>query len=270
MARFIVVPQWQGSSSSRAMRLIDGALAIAGDLPRAATTILDVPAEAGEDLGSGVRRFSSLTRIADLVSRAVADGDGPAVVVGGDCGVALPALAALDTSDIAVLWLDAHADLQTPATSPSGAFHGMVVRALLGEAPTGLALDPPLPADRVLLAGTREFDPEEEAFAPASGITLLGADAFARPEAVAEAVVATGAARVYLHVDLDVLDPGVIGGVSHPVPFGASVDQVVATIRAVRARLPLAGATLTEFSPAAPESAVDDLGTILRIIGALA
>ncbi|MEI3866130.1 arginase family protein [Microbacterium sp. CCNWLW134] len=270
MARFIVVPQWQGSSSSRAMRLIDGALAIAGDLPRTATTILEVPTEAGEDLGSGVRRFSSLTRIAELVSRAVADGDGPAVVVGGDCGVALPSLAALDTSDVTVLWLDAHADLQTPATSPSGAFHGMVVRALLGDAPAGLALDPPLPASRVLLAGTREFDAEEEDFAPASGITLLGPDALADPEAVVEAVAATGASRVYIHVDLDVLDPGLISGVSHPVPFGATVEQVVGTIRAVRARLPLAGATLTEFSPTEPEVAVDDLGTILRIVGALA
>ena len=47
MTRFLVVPQWQGSPSARAMQLIDGANAIAGDLPRSATTVLDVPMEAG-------------------------------------------------------------------------------------------------------------------------------------------------------------------------------------------------------------------------------
>ncbi len=51
MARFIVAAQWQGSSSSRAMQLIDGAEAIAGDLPRASTTVLEVPAEAGDAQG---------------------------------------------------------------------------------------------------------------------------------------------------------------------------------------------------------------------------
>ena len=57
MTRYLVVPQWQGSPSSRAMPLIDGALAIAGDLPRSATTIQDVPMEAGESLGTGILRY---------------------------------------------------------------------------------------------------------------------------------------------------------------------------------------------------------------------
>ncbi|MAB19869.1 MAG: arginase, partial [Microbacterium sp.] len=55
-----------------------------------------------------------------------------------------------------------------------------------------------------------------------------------------------------------------------PVPFGPSVAEVVAAIRAVREALPCAGATLTGFSPVSPDAAVDDLGAILRIIGALA
>jgi arginase len=252
------------------MRLIDGALAIAGDLPRAATTILEVPVEAGEDLDSGVRRYSSLTRIADQVTAVARDGDGPAVVVGGDCGVALPSIAAANTDDLAVLWLDAHADLHIPASSPSGAFHGMVLRAILGEGAPGLVLSPAVTADRVVLAGTRTVDDAEQEFAAEAGLRILPPRALSDPDAVADAVVATGAGRVYIHVDLDVLDPGVIAGVSHPEPFGAPVEDVVAAIRAVRARLPLAGATLAEFSPASPEHAVDDLGTILRIIGALA
>ena len=60
MTRFIVVPQWQGSASTRAMQLIDGAEQIAGDLPRSACTRVDVPLEAGEALGTATRRLSSL------------------------------------------------------------------------------------------------------------------------------------------------------------------------------------------------------------------
>lgn len=271
MTRFLVVPQWQGSSSARAMQLVDGALAIGGDLPRGATTVLDVKVEAGESLDSGVRRLSSLVNVRNTVEEALAGSTDTTVVVGGDCGVTLGALAAVAGPDLAVLWLDAHADLNDPESSPSGAFHGMVLRAALGDGPSGLTLPPgALTPDRVVLAGTRATDLGEELYIAATGMRMLSVADFSDPEAVADAVAATGASRVYVHVDVDVLDPAEVAGLTFPVPFGATVAEVVATIRAVRARLPLAGASLTEFSPATPEAAVDDLGAILRIIGALA
>nr|WP_315269005.1 arginase family protein [Microbacterium lemovicicum] len=271
MTRFIVAPQWQGSSSSRAMQLIDGALAIAGDLPRATTTVIDVPAEAGESLESGVRRLSSLTRVRTAIEEAVAEADEPVVVVGGDCGVTLAGVGAVAGPDLAVVWLDAHADLNSPETSDSGAFHGMVLRAILGEGADVLSLPAEvITPDRVVLAGTREFDLGEELYVSATGMTVLSVDDLADPAALADAVSATGAARVYIHVDLDVLDPGEMGALTYPVPFGATVAQVVAAIKAVRERMPLAGASLTEFSPSSPEAAVEDLGAILRLVGALA
>ena len=74
MARFVIVPQWQGSPSSRAMQLVDGAQAIAGDLPRASTTVLDVPMEAGESLDTGIHRLSALQRVRGMVAEALAAG----------------------------------------------------------------------------------------------------------------------------------------------------------------------------------------------------
>lgn len=71
MSQFLIVPQWQGSPSARAMLLTDGAAAIAGDLPRKDTTLLDVPLEAGESLGSGVLRLSSLLRVRQQVHDAI-------------------------------------------------------------------------------------------------------------------------------------------------------------------------------------------------------
>lgn len=268
---FVVAPQWQGSSSSRAMQLVEGAEAIAGDLPSSATRRVEVPLEAGDALGSGVHRLSALRRVRADVEQAVREAEEPALVVGGDCGVALGAVAAVAGEDLAIVWLDAHADANSPETSTSGAFHGMVLRSILGDGPEEMTIaSGTITPARVVLAGTRALDLEEELFVEGEGMRILPAAALSDHEALAEAVAATGASRVFVHVDLDVHDPGEIAGIALPEPFGVSTVDLVASIRALRARFPLAGSSLAEFSPASPEAAVDDLGTILRIIGALA
>lgn len=270
MTRFIVVPQWQGSPSSRAMRLIDGAEAIAGDLPRSAVTRIEVAAEAGEALGTGIRRLSTLTRVRDAITAALAESDETAIVIGGDCAVALPAIthAAGRHSDLAVVWFDAHADLHTEDSSPSGALAGMALRAV--STPGTFAPTAAVPASRVVLAGARTFDDAEAAHRDSGGVHHLTASALTDPTALAAAVAATGAAAVHIHVDLDVLDPAGIAGVLEPVPFGVSAGELTAAIGALRAQLPLVGASIAGFAPASPDAAVDDLGTILRVVGALA
>ncbi|MFL0411375.1 arginase family protein [Microbacterium paludicola] len=274
MARFVVVPQWQGSPSSRAMAHIDGTDAIAGDLPRSACTFVEVPLEAGEPLGTGVLRASALIRTREALTAALDDVPAPAIVVGGDCSVSVAAIghaAARDDGPLAVVWFDAHADLHTPDTSPSGAYAGMALRAVIGEGPAGLTLrDRAVAPGGVVLAGVRMLDPEEDELLAESAITTLAPSDLTDPEALVAAVAATGASRVYIHVDLDVLDPADIAGVSSPEPFGVTPAALVAAIGAVRAHLPLAGATVAGFTPQTPAAAVEDMGAILRIIGALA
>jgi arginase len=275
MARFVIVPQWQGSPSSRAMQLIDGAQAIAGDLPRTSCTIVEIPYEAGESVETGIQRFSALARVRAMAAAALAEHDhGDALVmIGGDCGIAVPAVerAAGHHEKLAVVWFDAHPDLHTPASSESGAFSGMALRAVLGDVPAPLGLAPgTVLAERVVLVGARDYDPAEEDAVATIGIGVRDAGDLADGQALADAVAATGADAVYVHVDLDVLDPAHISGVTAPVPFGISGAELVAAIAALRSRLPLAGASISGFAPPTPASAVDDLGTILRIVGALA
>lgn len=273
MTRFLVVPQWQGSPSARAMQLSDGAHAIAGDLPRSTTTVLDVPTEAGESLGTGVHRLSALLRTRAIVDEAIAPLTEPVLVVGGDCGVSVGAIAhaAAQADHLAVVWFDAHPDLHNPESSPSGAFGGMALRAVLGDGVDGLALEPGIvPPSRVVLAGARSFDDAEQQYAEANDLTEVAADAFAEAGSLAGAVRATGARSAFVHVDLDVLDPSEISGVTSAQPFGLTVAQLVASIGALRAEVPLAGAAITGFSPSTPDGAIDDLGAILRIVGALA
>ncbi|OAN43595.1 arginase family protein [Microbacterium sp. H83] len=267
MVRFLVVPQWQGSPAARAMLLMDGASAIAGDLPRAATSVLDVPIEAGESLGTGVRRLSAIRRTRELVAENMTT---DTVVIGGDCSVTVAALASLPggTDDLAVVWCDAHGDLHTPDSSPSGAFSGMALRAVLGEGEPQLALSPGIPRERIVTVGMRNLDDDEVPVKDElRGVSVAD---LADPDALADAVAATGAARVWVHIDVDVLDPSAIAGVSSPAPFGVAPADLSASIRALRARLPLAGATIAGFAPRTPVDAVDDLGALLRLVGAVA
>src|SRR5690606_24505776 len=125
-----------------------------------------------------------------------------------------------------------------------------------------------IPAERVVAVGVREIDDGEHE--PLRRLTHLTVGDLDRPEAVADAVVATGASRAWVHVDVDVLDPAEIGGVSAPAPFGTSANALADALRALRDRIPLAGATIAGFAPRAPSDAVNDLGALLRIIGAVA
>ena len=269
-ATFVVVPQWQGSPSSRAMRLVDGAEAIRGDLPSTATLLVDVPLEAGDSEGSAVQRLSSIAIVRDRMTRDLATIDGVAITVGGDCGVELAAVPhALARNDgMAVVWFDAHPDLNTPESSPSHAFGGMVLRTLLGEGAAALVPAVPLSADRVLLGGVRSSDPAENEYLTSHGMVSMGPDGL-DADALVAAVELSGASSVYLHIDLDVLDPNDVSGVGYPEPFGVPTATLLAAIRALLARFPFAGAGLTGFAPASPADAVDDMPTILRIIGAL-
>ncbi|MFL0712326.1 MAG: arginase family protein [Microcella pacifica] len=265
-ARFLVVPQWQGSGSDRAMRLVEGAEAILADLPAAATERVEVPLEAGDHEGTGIHRWSSIRLVRERLGRALAehesDRDDPVIVVGGDCGVEYASIDALAARARPVLlWADAHADLNSPETSPSGAFHGMVLRALLDD---GIVA----PED-VLLLGVRDLDDAEAEAIERFGLRRVAADEVA--DAVAERAGDGADALLYLHVDLDVLDPGVFAGVGFPAPFGLQLGELCDALRAARAALPLGGAGLCEYAPpegARDEEACDDSAAILRIIGA--
>ncbi|GAA3740535.1 arginase family protein [Leifsonia bigeumensis] len=278
---FLVVPQWQGSGSARALQLQDGAEAIRGDLPASRTVVVDVPLGAGEGLGSGVRRLSSVQVVRDRTAEtlaALSDSTDPdvspadlIVTIGGDCGVDLAPIErahAAHPDDLAVVWLDAHADLNTPENSPSGAFHGMVLRTLAGDGLPSFVPDAPVPPSRIVLAGTRALDEPEAEWIAERGIRMLPPSELT-PDALVAAIEATGASAVYLHLDLDVLDPGEFTSLGHPEPFGVTVAALLDAIRVVTARFELAGAAICEFAPSTPEAASDDLPTILRIIGAL-
>jgi arginase len=240
----VEVPQWQGSGSATARRLEEGAAVLAALAPadeRARVPVsadLTVNAQATREVLAGLRGRAVLT-------------------VGGDCGVELAPVEAAVTAygrRLAVVWFDAHGDLHTPESSPSGAAHGMILRTLLDHT----ALRPA----QVVLAGVRALEPEEQAFIKEQEIARP-----ALPELVA-AVAATGAELVYVHIDLDVLDPRHFSSVGCPEPGGLSPAELIAAVLALAQRFELAGLGITEYEPG-PDSA-DDERTVARILAAVA
>ena len=173
-------------------------------------------------------------RIARAVARAVEEGRTP-IVLGGDHSIALGTLGGLASvrGPGAVLWLDAHGDLNTPATSPTGNVHGMPLAAALGRDPGAFASDAwPLPAvdsERVVLIGVRSLDEGERAFVRESGIGIHTMSELDRRgiEPVMRAALERGEGARFVHVslDMDVVDPDMTPGVGTPVRGGLSYRE---------------------------------------------
>ncbi|MGW7531087.1 arginase family protein [Amycolatopsis sp. NPDC054798] len=177
------------------------------------------------DLPSGLvpARMSLLHQAA---TEAVAQADKP-LVLSGDCPTSRAAVAGLQRRhrDLAVLWLDAHGDFNTPAISTSGYLGGMALAMLTGRTP-GLFEDPlsahPVPDTSVVLADARDLDPAEHDALAASQVRRVPAE----PAAIASALGQLGPVPVYLHLDIDVIDGAELPGARFPSGTGPSLAQI--------------------------------------------
>jgi arginase len=265
--QFLVVGQWQGSASSRAMRLGDGAAAIAADLPRSATTTVDVPTGAGDRLDTAIARYTSVLSVAEAVAEEVRVASEPVLVIGGDGSAALGATVELG-ADSGYVRLAGSSGFRALNRAQPVAAENASVRILVSRPDDLFPELPRLRGDHVIVAGTRGVEDQDRSALERAGIRHLDVDA-ASPEALSQAVSDTGVSEVFLHVDLDILDPSELAGLLEPVPFGLDTAGLVERINAVTSGRRLVGAAITGFAPAAPERAVEDLGAILRIVGAV-
>jgi len=152
------------------------------------------------------------------------------VVVGGCCCAHVGAArgAARRVDRLAVVWIDAHGDLNTPATSPSGNRWGMPFRMILD----GGGVSP----EDAALVGARNLDPPEVAFAQDAGID----DSLDRALA--------GVSATYVALDLDVLDPAEVD-VLIPEPDGPSADEIETLLGELAGRTTIAAMGVTGFLP---------------------
>jgi arginase len=167
--------------------------------------------------------------VADAVERT-----GRPLLLSGDCATALGAVAGLQRRyrDVAVVWLDAHGDFNTPAITISGYLGGMPLAMLTGRAPElfgdALGLRPVADTD-VVLADARDLDPAERDALTVSQVRRVPAD----PAAITSALDGFGSTPVYLHLDVDVIDSTGLPGLRFPAGPGPSVTQTAGCLAAV-------------------------------------
>ena len=171
------------------------------------------------------------------------------LVVGGCCCAHIGAVEGLSTQHerLAVVWFDAHGDLNTPETSPSGNLWGMPLRMLIDSGAVA--------AGDVVLVGARNLDPPEEEFIRESGI-------HAGPEGIERALEGSGC--VYVALDVDALEPGEV--VMHmPEPGGLTLSEVEGLCAGLHGRVAVLGAGFTGLAP--DERNVEPLTRLARALG---
>jgi arginase len=225
----------------------------------------NVQAALAETRGSGSERarfldeiLETCARLADEVSRARGEGLLP-LVLGGDHSVALGTLSGLaaPSGPGGVLWFDAHGDLNTPETTPSGNVHGMPLAAALGLCGPAFARDglllPALDPLHVALIGVRSLDPGEQAAVRDLDIavyTISDVDRRGVEPILREALDRVRSAPfLHVSVDLDVVDPEFAPGVGNPVRGGLSYREAHLAMELVAEAATLDSLELVEVNP---------------------
>lgn len=268
----LLVPLWQGGNDER---LRSGAEALGLlTMPAPVRRLVPVPVS-GSGLDRSVRHRLQVSN-AWRAQADVLEMEDPerVLTLGGDCSVEVASVSHLSRRygpRLFVLWVDAHADLNNPASSPSGRAHGMPLRLLLDGDQDGAFVpfhgrSPRLEPNQVALVGTRDLDDPEADYIRHHQMTQLDVATLSdSPDALAG--LAPAAAAVYVHIDLDVLDPLLLPAVAVPTPGGLTSDALAQALGALREQRDIVGVGITEYVPDLDHdrSVVDQVLTALDI-----
>ena len=217
---------------------------------------------------------------ARLVAAARRNGDAVLVLAGDDTAAigvvsGLEQAAGADAA-IGVVWVDAHGDFNTPETSFSGILAGMPVAIMAGLAgplwrdAAGLAT--PVETGNIILAGVRELDEKEEELIRSTDMQVVPASVLCDGDDFAQAIdrLTRRCALLYLHVDLDVLDPRFVPSASTPSANGLSVDELVEAMAKVLQTGKVAAVAISSLNPGAGARGERSVASAMKTIaGAL-
>lgn len=232
------------------------------------TFALGVRSQEMLDVGDTHARFlaeitSVCGKLADRVESALDQGRFP-VVLGGDHSVAIGTISGIARhykkrgQRVGVLWVDAHTDVNTPTTSPTGNIHGMPLAVLLGHGPRELVAlagqSPALDARNVCVIGARDVDAGESAFVRETGLrvyTMSELDERGTALCAREAIerCLDGTAGIHLSFDLDGVDPQHAPGVGTAVPGGLNLRESHLICEKVAATRRVLGVEMVELNP---------------------
>jgi arginase len=193
--------------------------------------------------------------LAERVRAAVTAGALP-VVLAGNCNTAAGTLAGIGPERTGVFWFDSHGDLNTPDTTGSGFFDGMALAMVTGRCwarlTTGIPGFLPVPDGHVVLAEARDVDAAEEVLLEGSEIRVISPRSLQGGGMELERALSALAARVrrlYVHIDLDVLDRDQTPANQFAAPGGPTVAEMTEALRVIGARIPVAAVAVTAYDP---------------------
>ncbi len=232
------------------------------------------------EYGGWKRLGMSLGHFADIVSRNERDGWFTVGLL-ATCPSMPGLVAGLQRSGadgkplkVGMLWLDAHPDFNTPETTRSGSLGGMPVAVATGRALQRMRLDakldPPLADEHVVMGGVRLTDPLEQLLLDSSRIQQVSVDDLRR-RSPAVWTQLDRLSRItdllYIHIDMDVLDPREVMGHGNKVPGGPSSEELAALFEEIFRRYPTASAIGFATIPATDEGGLS-IAALNRMIAA--
>lgn len=262
-------PVWQGGGD---FCVYDGAEELRrmylGDIAKDAEKFckMPVPADgaaikAAKQRQYGIRGFAVLRRQLDQAMTVLrAKKPGRIFTLGAGCDSDVASILYLNemySGKLLLLWMDGHGDLNSPDESSSGLFFGMPARAVQGGCrciTIGLSAGYLKPGQHILLGG-RDLDPAEVNYIRRQEIPVL--DSCITPEKLTEKLRMRAAAlcgdtipKLYIHLDLDVLEPSEFSNTPLPVPGGMHTASLMPILETLREQFPIAGMSLSEYLPA--------------------
>jgi len=292
--RIIGVPMDLGASR-RGVDMGPSALRVAGlqshlkQLGRQAEDIGNIAVRQPEEQPYGEKRAKYLEAIAETCQglaetvRTTLEEDLMPLVLGGDHSIAVGTTAGAaahfskQSKRIGMIWLDAHADMNTPETSPSGNVHGMPLASLMGYGPPELiemaGTKPMVRPQNVALIGVRELDAKERRLVKESGVrifTMRDIDERGMQEVMAEALAIAGddTAGIAVSLDMDFVDPSEAPGVGTPVRGGATYREAHLALEMIADKGSVISLELVEINPVLDlHNATANLGVELILSG---
>jgi arginase len=228
-------------------------------------------------LTTEIGRSFDLYRLLAGAVRSALQSERLPVVLAGNCGSCTGTIAGIGLNDLGIIWFDSHGDFNTPDTTISGFFDGMGLAMATGRGWASLMQTlpgfVPVRDAHVVHIGARDLDAAEEALLRESDVQLVSITDVglpAMPQAIEAALneLAGRVRRVYIHVDVDVLETGRAKANWLGAPGGLPVEEVIAAIERAKDLFTLEACALASFDP---EYDRDDivLGAALSIIEAL-
>lgn len=253
-------PQWQGSAR---FELYEGAKLLYESL-RDRISFTQIPVSLTYSLVSDkdILGYSQiLSQLLDACRVLQAYDPDRILTIGGDCGVEIAPVSFLNQKydqTLTVLWLDAHGDLNTPSSSPSSHFHGMPLRVLLGEGTTDIVNQAfsTLRPEQVFLIGAREFDLPERSFIEQKTLSIFSAERINNGDSdqLFSMLDKAGCDKLYIHLDLDVIEPEEFPYVACPTSGGIQTDRLKDLLVSLRSNFDIVGCSVLEFLPTGSKS----------------